>query len=225
MILTQYCHCRTALHTCKHTHTHTHTRHTHKRHTLTSHHTSTHTHNTHTRHTHTHTRHTHTHTRHAHIQAPTHHTAMHAHVHTHTHTLTPHHTHKRHTHITHPGTHTHTHPGTHTSHSNACTCTHAQDGPSRSALYLLASYLPKSSVSSIVEGTLTTLSALRRPIKSQEYSSLLVALVAWEQTSHVITLANQWLEPDLCGKEPDVANDKVATVNSKQKVCTRVCIY
>ena len=71
-----------------------------------------------------------------------------------------------------------------------------QDGPSRSALYLLASYLPRKSVSSISKGTLVALSSLRYPVASQDYTSLLVALVSWQQTADVVKLTNRWLAPE-----------------------------
>lgn len=69
----------------------------------------------------------------------------------------------------------------------------SQDGPSRSALYLLSSYLPKKSVTGISRGTLQTLASLSHLAKPRDYSALLVALVAWQQTGPVIKLINQWL--------------------------------
>ena len=112
--------------------------------------------------------------------------------HTHTHT----HTKYTRTHCT----HTHTRTPTHTH-------THTQDSQCRSALYLLAANLPKSSVSSIATGTLTSLSALSYPVKSQDYSSLLLALTAWGQAGHVIKLTNEWLGPELQGdRAPETAS-------------------
>lgn len=41
------------------------------------------------------------------------------------------------------------------------------------------------------------LSSLSYPVKSQDYTSLLVALVAWKQAVDVVKLTNQWLAPEL----------------------------
>ena len=135
-------------------------------------------------------------------------------------------------------THTHTHVHTYTITQYYYTSKHNvprtfQDGPSRSALYLLASYLPKRNVSSISKGTLVALSSLRYPVKSQDYTSLLVALVAWQQTAHVIKLTNQWLDPQLnwqveglvevC-KERD-ENCTRNTTHPKRKVRVQVTVW
>ena len=113
-----------------------------------------------------------------------------------------------------------------------------QDGPSRSALYLLASYLPKRSVSSISKGTLVALSSLRYPVKSHDYTSLLVALVAWKQAADVVKLTNQWLAPQLNwqvviegGKKCSNGLDENCMQNAthpKKKVCVGgvcVCVH
>lgn len=100
----------------------------------------------------------------------------------------------------------------------------------------MASYLPKRSVSSISKGTLVALSSLRHPMKSQDYTSLLVALVAWQQVADIVKLTNQWLAPQLNWKvhvegggegETVCCNglDENCTRNatrSKKKVC---CVY
>ena len=109
-----------------------------------------------------------------------------------------------------------------------------QDGPSRSALYLLASYLPKRSVLSISKGTLVALSSLRYPVKSHDYTSLLVALVAWKQAADVVKLTNQWLAPQLswqvvaeggmkCSNGLDENCMQNAT-HPKKKVCVGGCM-
>ncbi|XP_064397126.1 condensin-2 complex subunit G2-like isoform X2 [Halichondria panicea] len=72
-----------------------------------------------------------------------------------------------------------------------------EDGSCRSALYLLAANLPRACVNSIATGTLTTLATMSYAIKSHDYSSLLIALTSWGQTSHVIKLTNEWLATDL----------------------------
>ena len=69
-----------------------------------------------------------------------------------------------------------------------CNPSLSQDVPSCSALYLLSSYLPKKSVTSISTGTLQTLASLSYPTKPQDYSAILDALVAWQQADHVIKL-------------------------------------
>ena len=69
-----------------------------------------------------------------------------------------------------------------------------QDGPSRSALYLLSSNLPPSSVEPIVRGTFQTLTSLQQlSSKTYDHTPLLVALVSWQQTGDVIKVVNQWL--------------------------------
>ena len=92
----------------------------------------------------------------------------------------------------------------HTPHTH--THTHTQDGSCRSALYLLAANLPRASVNSIATGTLSTLAAMSYAIKSQDYSSLLVALTSWGQTSHVIKLTDEWLAADLQGDRSSLAS-------------------
>ena len=111
----------------------------------------------------------------------------------------------------------------HSSLSLSLTHTHTQDGPSRSAIYLLSSYLPKKAVSDILKGTLQSLASLSYPTNSQDYTSILVALVAWQQASQVIKLTNQWLESELSVKsatqlQPIPVNAKVNKRNKTRKV-------
>ena len=94
----------------------------------------------------------------------------------------------------------------------------SQDGPSRSALYLLSSYLPKKSVTCIIKGTLQTLASLSHLAKPQDYSALLVALVAWQQTGHVIKLINQWLVEFSCNHDtPDGGSGVVLKTSNHLK--------
>lgn len=44
------------------------------------------------------------------------------------------------------------------------------------------------------------LSSLSYPVKSQDYTSLLVALVAWQQAADVVKLTSHWLALEL-GKQ------------------------
>ena len=93
-----------------------------------------------------------------------------------------------------------------------------QDGPSRSALYLLSSYLPKKSVTSISTGTLQTLASLSYPTKPQDYSAILVALVAWQQAGHVIKQIKHWLVQEFNGKSGAPDSGSVEVDKKKTKV-------
>ena len=94
----------------------------------------------------------------------------------------------------------------------------SQDGPSRSALYLLSSYLPKKSVTSISMGTLQTLTSLSYPTKPQDYSAILVALVAWQQAGHVIKLIKHWLVQEFNGKGCAPGSGSIEVDKKKTKV-------
>ena len=94
----------------------------------------------------------------------------------------------------------------------------SQDGPSRSALYLLSSYLSKKSVTSISTGTLQTLASLSYPTKPQDYSAILVALVAWQQACHVIKLIKHWLVQEFNGKSGALDSGSVEVDKKKTKV-------
>ena len=73
------------------------------------------------------------------------------------------------------------------------------------------------------------LSSLSYPVKSQDYTSLLVALVAWQQAVDVVKLTNQWLVLELGRQEVggeltenDMERDENCKRNAthpKKKVC------
>ena len=76
-------------------------------------------------------------------------------------------------------------------------------------------------MSSISKGTLLALSSLRHPVKSHDYTSLLIALVAWQQTADVVKLTNQWLAPQLNVEEVGGGREVNGDVVEVDENCTR----
>ena len=73
------------------------------------------------------------------------------------------------------------------------------------------------------------LASLSYPTNSKDYTSILVALVAWQQASQVMKLTNQWLESEFKGKpatqlQPIPVNAKVIGRNKTRKVCVGMSV-